>query len=206
MVVLTAGVLGAIFAGIATATESAALGTVGAILIAFIWGDLTIRKLIESLHASVISFATISFLLVGGVMLAQALAMSGIVKPIFDFVTDSGMANWMILILLYGVFFILGCFFSSTEMILISLPITYPVILAMGYDPIWWGIVMVILIEVALLTPPVGLNLFVLVGMGGGKVSLGEASVACVPYWVLLLIGLALFTVFPSIVMVLPNM
>jgi TRAP-type C4-dicarboxylate transport system permease large subunit len=103
-------------------------------------------------------------------------------------------------------YLILGCFFDGISLMLMTLPIVFPVMTAAGFDPVWLGVIITILIEVGMLTPPVGMNLFVITGITNNEVTLIEAARAALPYWLLLLFGIVVLTVFPQIALVLPNM
>ena len=99
----------------------------------------------------------------------------------------------------------LGCLLAAIEMLLITLPFTFPVIIGLGYDPVWFGIAVVMLIEIGMLTPPLGMNLFVILAISGGRLNLSELAIACIPFWLILMAGLAIITAFPQIVLFLPN-
>ena len=99
----------------------------------------------------------------------------------------------------------MGCFFGAIEMLLMTLPFTYPVIIGLGYDPVWFGIVIVMVIEIGQLTPPLGVNLYVIQGITEGQLNLEEIALASIPYWALLLSGLAIITMFPQICLWLPS-
>lgn len=103
-------------------------------------------------------------------------------------------------------YLILGCFFDGVSLMLLTIPLAYPVMTGMGFDPVWLGVVITILIEVGMLTPPVGMNLFVLAAITKHEVSLGQAAKAAVPYWLLLLFGVLILTVVPGIALWLPSM
>ncbi len=95
---------------------------------------------------------------------------------------------------------------AGVEMLLITLPFTFPVIVSLGYDPVWFGIAVVMLIEIGMLTPPLGMNLFVILAISQGRLNLSELAKACIPFWLILMLGLAIITMFPSIVLFLPNL
>jgi len=111
----------------------------------------------------------------------------------------------MVLTLIYLLYLVLGCFFGPVEMLLITLPFVFPLVTGLGADPVWFGVVLVIVIEIGLLTPPLGINLFVVMAASRNEVSLGEAALACLPYWLLMLGALLLITVFPQIALTLPQ-
>ena len=202
---LVFAVLGTIFLGLATPTEAAALGVATAILLALLYRELSLAKLWRALRATVVTFSTLVLILVGAVILGQAIALTGLPKKMILLVSESGLSSSMILTLVYAAYVVLGCFIGPLEMMLITLPLTFPLVTGLGYDPVWFGIVLVIVSEIGLLTPPLGVNLFVMIAVTGGKVTLGEAALACLPYWLLMLGMLALITLAPQIVLFLPR-
>src|SRR5690606_2941973 len=103
-------------------------------------------------------------------------------------------------------YLVLGCFFDGISLMLMTIPIVFPVMTTAGFDPVWLGVVITILIEIGMLTPPVGMNLFVLTGITNNEVTLVDAARAAIPYWLLLLFGVALLTIFPQLALFLPNM
>jgi len=110
-----------------------------------------------------------------------------------------------VITLIFAMYLVLGCFFGPIEMLLITLPFVFPVVIGLGFDPVWFGIALVIVIEIGLLTPPLGINLFVVMAVSRNEVTLGEAALACLPYWLLMLALLAVITVFPQIALFLPR-
>lgn len=205
-VVLVFAVLGTIFLGLATPTESAALGVLAAMVLALLYRELSPVKLWRALRATVVTFSTLVLILVGALVLGQAIALIGLPKKLILLVAESGLSPTMIIVMVYASYVILGCFVGPLEMMLITLPLTFPLVTGLGYDPVWFGIVLVIVSEIGLLTPPLGVNLFVMMAVTGGRVSLGEMATACLPYWLLMLVLLAIITVEPQIVLVLPGL
>jgi TRAP-type C4-dicarboxylate transport system permease large subunit len=104
-----------------------------------------------------------------------------------------------------AVYLLLGCIFDGLSMMIMTLPIVFPLMVGSGFDPIWLGVIITVMIEIGMLTPPVGMNLFVLVGVTKGEVPLGEAARAAMPYWVAMLFGVVILTVFPGIATWLPQ-
>jgi C4-dicarboxylate transporter DctM subunit len=204
--ILLFAILGTIFFGLATPTESAALGVVTAIILAALYGELTVARLWRALRATVSTFSSLMLVIVGSIILAQAVSLTGIPRGLLQLVRESGLPNEAVLALVYAMYLVLGCVLGGTEMLLITLPITFPLVTGMGYDPVWFGIVVVILVEIGQITPPVGINLFVMIALSRGKVTLGEAALACVPYWLLLLAAILVITFAPGIVLYLPSL
>jgi tripartite ATP-independent transporter DctM subunit len=205
-VILVFAILGTIVLGLATPTESAALGVATALILAALYRELDLKKVWRALHGTAVTFSTLMLIIVSSIVLFQATTITGAPEALAQVVVESGLPGWAVLILVYALYFALGCVLDGFGMLLITLPIVFPLIIALGYDPVWFGIVIVMVIEISLLTPPVGFNLFVMMAISRGKVTLGEAARACIPYWMLLLVALALITVLPDIVLFLPRL
>ena len=204
-VILVVAILGTIFLGWATPTEAAALGVVTAICLAFGYGEFTFGRLWAALRATVRTFSTLTLVILGAVILSQAVALTGLPRILIEVVGASGLSPPMIITLIFAMYLVLGCFFGPIEMLLITLPFVFPLVTGLGYDPVWFGIVLVIVIEIGLLTPPLGINLFVVMAVSRNEISLGDAALACLPYWLLMLAALTLITVFPQIALFLPE-
>ncbi len=204
-IILVFSILGTLMIGLATPTEAAALGVAAAMLIALMYGKLTVSAVWEALKDTALVMSTIGFIIVGATVLSQALALSGIPEEISRSVAESGLPPLLILLAVYLLYLVLGCLLAAIEMLLITLPFTFPVIIGLGYDPVWFGIAVVMLIEIGMLTPPLGMNLFVILAISGGRLNLSELAIACIPFWLILMAGLAIITAFPQIVLFLPN-
>lgn len=206
LLVLIVAVLGSLFAGLATPTEAAGVGVAAAAILGFTIGDLTLRGVGQSLVNTVRTFAVIAMVFVGALVLAQAISLLGLPQQMLAVVSEWGLSKWLLLLVVVVVYLILGCFFDGLSMMIMTLPLVFPLLTGVGFDPVWLGVVVTIMIEVGMLTPPVGMNLFVLVGITGGEVKLGEAAVAALPYWIALLLGVFLLCLFPGIALFLPNL
>lgn len=204
-VILVFAILGTIFLGLATPTEAAALGVVTATALAAFYGEFSLAHLWAALRATVRTFSTLAIVITGALILSQAVALTGMPKVLIGMVADANLSPAMVLTLIYAMYLVLGCFFGPIEMLLITLPFVFPLVTGLGFDPVWFGIVLVIVIEIGLLTPPLGINLFVAMAVSRNEVSLGEAALACLPYWLLMIAALALITIFPQIALVLPQ-
>jgi tripartite ATP-independent transporter DctM subunit len=204
MIALILAVLGSLFAGIATPTEAAGVGVAVAIVLGFALGELTITKLGGALMTTARTFAVIGIVFMGAVVLAQAISILGLPKQMLEAVRLLGLSPYLMLALVVVIYLVLGCFFDGLSMMIMTLPIVFPLLTGLGFDPIWLGVIITVMIEIGMLTPPVGMNLFVLVGITDNEVGLGEAARASTPYWVALLIGVVLLTMFPAIATWLP--
>ena len=198
-------VLGTIYMGIATPTESAAMGVGVAIILGFVWGDLTPKLLFEAFKRSTIMFGAIALILVGTTILAQAVSLLGLPRQAVAMIADLGLGPYGVLFMVVIIYLVLGCFFDGISLLLMTLPITFPMVTSMGFDPVWFGVIVTLLMEVGMITPPVGLNLFVLSSITRGEVSVPAAAKAAFPYWVVLLAAVGLLTLVPQIALWLPD-
>jgi C4-dicarboxylate transporter DctM subunit len=198
-------VLGSLFAGIATPTEAAAVGVAAAIIMGVTKGTLTPPQMLAALISTSKTFGVVAMVFIGAVILAQGIQLIGLPQEILKHVSAFGISKYMMLIVIVIIYLILGCFFDGLSMMIMTLPIVFPLMTSLGFDPVWLGVVITIMIEIGMLTPPVGMNLFVLTGITRGEVTLGEAARATAPFWIMMLVGTAILTVFPSIATWLPT-
>ncbi|MCV6576672.1 MAG: TRAP transporter large permease [Cohaesibacter sp.] len=206
LLTLIISVIGSIVAGLATPTEAAGVGVVLAVLICSIWGDLTFQKLIDALYHSVLLFSVVGFLVLGATILAQSVSILGIPQQILATVADSGLNAYGVLLIIVLIYLVLGCFFDGLSLMIMTLPVTFPLLIGLGFDPIWIGVIITIVIEIGQVTPPVGLNLSVLTALTQNEVSLGRVAIATVPYWLIHLFAILLLTIFPALALYLPNL
>ncbi len=204
--VLILAVLGSLFAGLATPTESAAVGVAAATVLGFTLGDLNLRKLGQTFLSSARTFAVIAFVFLGAVILAQSISLLQLPQKMLEGVSALGLSPLAMLGLIVLIYLLLGMIFDGLSMMVMTLPVVFPLMTGLGYDPVWLGVVVTILIEIGMLTPPVGMNLFVLVGISKHEVSLGEASVGALPFWLVLLLGIVLLTLVPGLATWLPSL
>lgn len=202
---LVFAVLGTIYLGLATPTEAAGLGVAAATVLGFAWGELNLRKLWLAFVDSAQVFVAIGIVMLGALVLAQAISIIGLPYEVLSWIESMALTPLQVLIAVSIFYLILGCFFDGISLMLMTLPLVFPVMTGVGFDPIWLGVVITILIEIGMLTPPVGMNLYVLSGITANKVTLLQAARASLPYWLLLLAGIAILTMFPQIVLFLPS-
>jgi C4-dicarboxylate transporter DctM subunit len=203
--ILIFAVLGTIYLGLATPTEAAGLGVAAAIVIGFAWGDLSLRGLVSAFVSGTITFCSIGLVVLGALVLAQSISILGLPLEIVQWIASLDVSPFAVLALVVLFYLALGCFFDGISLLLMTLPVVFPVMTTLGFDAVWLGVVITILIEIGMLTPPVGINLFVLTAITQGEVSLGEAAKATVPYWLALLAGVVIFSIFPQLVLFLPK-
>jgi len=206
LLALIVGVIGTIVAGIATPTESAGVGVVLAVFICSIWGNLTFSKLIEAVYQSVLLFSSIGFLVLGATILAQSVSILGLPQQILETVAQSGYGKYSVLMIVVLIYLILGCFFDGLSLMIMTLPVVFPLLTGLGFDPIWIGVIITIVIEIGQITPPVGLNLSVLTALTKNEVSLGRVAYATIPYWLIHLCAIVILTMFPILALYLPNL
>lgn len=203
---LVFAVLGTMYLGLATATEAAALGVVAAVVVGFTWGELTLGKLWRAFLTATAVFGSIGLVVIGALVLAQSLSILGVPQQVMSGIAGMGLSKYAVLLLVVILYLVLGCFFDGISLMLMTLPLVFPVMIGVGFDPVWTGVLITIMIEIGMLTPPVGMNLFVLVAITAGEVSLAQAARAALPYWVVMLVGVAILTLAPAIALVLPNL
>lgn len=197
-------VVGSIYAGIATPTEAAALGVVGALILAAIKGRLTLTMLREALEGTMKATAMIMLIVIGAAFLNFIMSASGLTNAITSTISGLGVSPFWMLVILVVFYLILGCFMETLSMMITTIPIVTPIMIAMGFDPIWLGIVIIILVECALITPPVGLNLFVVQSLRKSG-SMNDVMKGALPFVIMLLLMIAVLAVIPELALWLPT-
>jgi len=203
LVLLAALIFGGIYAGIMTPTEAAGIGATGALVVAALYRGLTMDVLRRSLLDTLRTNAMILLIIIGAQIMSFALVTAGIPRAIVASIQAVDASPQIVLLLVCMMYLVLGCLVDALSLMLLTLPVVFPVMMAAGYDPLWFGIVLVILLEVGLITPPVGMNLFVIQGLA--KTSLGNVGWGSLPYVLLMLLGVLLLTLFPQIALWLPG-
>ena len=203
--VLLMVVVGAIFFGIATATESAAVGIVGALAITAWRRRLTLAMLIEVCEATVRTTAMVVAILVGAFFLNIVIQTIGLTQQLSRLITAYQLTPVQVLTAVIVLYLVLGTFMEELSMMISTIPITTPLILQAGYDPVWYGILIVLLIQTAMVTPPFGINLFVIQGIRG-RGRLSDVEWGAAPFVIALLLMIGLICVFPEIAMWLPRL
>ncbi len=200
---LIACVLGSMYGGFATPSEAAAVGVLGAVIVTAISGSLTMTAMREVAIGAVVTCSMIALIILGASILGNAAAFLGIPKAVADWVAALGLSPFMLILALIVFYLILGCFLDGFSMIVMTLPIVLPIIKTAGYDPIWFGVFLVLVVEMAQITPPVGFNLFVIQGLTDD--SLGYIAKVTFPYLIILIGFTMLLTALPEIVLWLPR-
>ena len=200
---LITAVIGSLYLGIASPTEVAALGVVGALILSMFQGSLTKKTFIESLLGATKTSAMILLLLAGSAVLTLALGFVGLPRILAEWISGMQLSPWMLIFSLAIFYMILGCFMDGISSIVLTMAVIEPLIRDAGFDMIWFGVFVVMLGEMALITPPVGFNLFLLQGMTGKD--LGFIARSTAPMFIMMILGLCLITVFPEIALWLPK-
>ena len=197
-------VFGALFAGWITATECAAWGVLGAILIALHSRTLNWRSFRDSVQSTLRTSCMIAILIAAAGFMSTFMAIAGIPKAVAVAISAMQLSPFVLIALLTVVYILLGIFLDGVSMILLTLPVVLPMVTGAGFDPLWFGIFLIIVIEMAELSPPVGFNLFVLQNMTGKDVfTIGWMSL---PFFLMMVVTAAMITFWPGIVMVLPDL
>jgi C4-dicarboxylate transporter DctM subunit len=202
LVFLVSLVIGSMYSGLASVTEAAAIGVGGALLIALVQRTLTWANLKSALLSTVRTCAMIGLIMAGALFLSKTMAMLGIPAATAAWVGSLGLSPYLLIVMLLIVYLILGMFIDGLSAMVMTLPVALPLVVAAGFDPVWFGVFIVVTIELSNITPPVGFNLFVIQHMTGERQ--GRVAWAAMPFCVLLLGLVALLTVWPQIVLWLP--
>lgn len=202
---LAAVVIGGIYLGFTTPSGAGALGAMGALLIALFRRKLTWASLSENLRSTAAITAALFIVIIGGMIFTRFFLVAGTVTEATGLMQSLDIHPLAFMALLILVFAVLGMFMDPLAMQVMTLPFIYPIVTAMGFDGIWFGVIMVKLVELAVLSPPVGMNLFAVIGASEGRVRLPEIYRGILPFIVIELIVLALLIAFPQIVLWLPS-
>ena len=204
VLILILMVLGSIYGGIATPTEAAALGVFGAAIFAYINRRMNKKIMFECLIGAVKTNAMIMLIVVGAGFLSRVMGFLGIPAAITTAITELNLSPYTLMLLLGGFYILLGCLLDGFSIVVMTLPIALPMVTAAGFDPIWFGIYLILMVEVSQITPPVGFNLFVIQGLTGEPI-LNIAKYAF-PFFLLMLFTTAILTIFPEIALILPRL
>jgi len=205
-VILILLVLGTIWGGIATPTEGAALGASGGLVLLRMYKRLNWPTFRRILLATVQVNCMVMFILIGATLFTTVLAYVGFTAKLSASVTSLPISKWYIFAFMMLTIFFMGCVMDPGSILFITIPIFLPIIQKLGFDPLWFGIVMLLNLEIATITPPVGLNLYVLKGIAPPEVTLNDIIRGCAPYWAIDAIALLIIILFPALATWLPNL
>ena len=197
-------VIGGIYGGIFTATEAAGVGAFFGFLFAVTKGGMRLPQVLEVLRETARTTAALFAVLIGAMLFAQFVNFSGVHSVLLSWVEGLDVAPLTIITLIVAIYLVLGCLLESLSMILLTVPLFFPIVVALGYDPVWFGIVVVIAVEIGLITPPVGVNVFVLKSVAR-DVPTGTIFKGVFPFWIADLVRVAIVVLLPGLVMFLPN-
>jgi C4-dicarboxylate transporter DctM subunit len=203
VILLIAAVLGSIYTGVATATEAAAVGVVGALVISAFQGSLTWQTFKDSLLGGTRLYCMIALILAGAAFLTLSMGYIGLPRHLAEWIASLGLSQFELLLALMGFYLLLGCFLDGISMVVLTMGVIMPTVVGAGIDPVWFGIFIVIVVEAAQITPPVGFNLFVLQGMTGRDIA--WIARVTLPFFCLMLLAAGLIYLFPGLVTALPQ-
>ena len=193
------GVLGSIYGGIATVTESAAIGAVGALIVAAARRELTYQGIREALWATTLTTGSILWLIIGAVSLVGIYNLMGGTRFLSGLLTGLDVPPIVVILIMMGIIFVMGTFLEWIAIVFITVPVFTPVVASLGYDPVWFGILFAMNIQIYMLSPPFGPACFYLKSVAPKDVTLQEIFLAVLPFIVLQMIGLGLVVIFPEI-------
>jgi len=197
-------VVGSIYAGIATPTEAAALGVMAALGLAAWNKALTTAMLKRAIEGTMRTTAMIMLIILAAIFLNFILGALGVTQALAEFVTSLGLTPMQTMIMIVAFYIVLGCFMETLSMLLTTAPLITPIVVALGFDPVWFGILLMVLLETALITPPIGINLYVVQGIRKSG-SMNDVMIGILPFVVAMFAMIALLLVWPQMALWLPN-
>jgi C4-dicarboxylate transporter DctM subunit len=199
-------IVGSIYAGIATPTEAASVGVVFALILAAWTRTLTFKMLRESFEGTMRTTAMIMLIILAAVFLNFILGFIGITQALLGFIEDIGLTPLQTMIIIVCIYLVLGMFMETLSMLLTTVPIIFPIIVKLGYDPVWFGILITVLMEAALITPPIGVNLYVVQGIRKDGGRFGDVAIGAAPFVLMMIALIALLIAYPEIALYLPTL
>lgn len=197
MLALVLIVLGGIYTGITPPTAAGAVGAVGALAISLARRRIGPRAIWDFFKQTAELTSVLFIIIIGGILFSRFLVVSGFITDLTDLVTESGFTAPMFILTIVVMYLIMGMFIDPLSMLVMTVPFIYPVIISFGMDPIWFGVVSVKLIEIAVITPPVGINLFAVVSAADGRVNTADLFFGVLPFVAMECIVLLLLLLFP---------
>ncbi len=196
--------IGGIYGGVFSPVEAAAVGAGFVIAIGFFTAKLTVATLWDATKDSIVTTATVMLILIAAHLINPFLALSHIPQFVGSAISGLNMSVLSVLALILAIYLVLGCFLEGFAMMVLTLPIFFPIITQLGVDPIWFGVLVVLTLEMGLISPPVGINVFIVKSVAR-NVPLGQIFVGVIPFWIAMLVTLIILVLFPQIVLVLPD-
>ncbi len=203
VILLIGGVIGSIYSGIASPTDAAAVGVFLSLILSWLSGDLTRANFVDGLMSATRTSCMIAFILAGASFLTMAMGFTGIPAGLARWIASFHLSPYALLSALTVFFIIMGCFLDGISVVVLTTAVIQPMIEAAGIDPIWFGVFIVLVVEMAQITPLVGFNLFVIQGLSNRDILFIAKS--AIPFFLILVLAVALISVFPGLVTYLPN-
>ena len=204
VVILFLLVLVGMFTGVFAASEAGAIGAFGALVIVAVRRRITFASFIASVKGATVSTCFVLTITTGAMIFSNFLAVGGFARMFQGWITGLSVSPTIIMLCIFIIYMILGMFMDGLSMLLLTLPIIYPVIVSLGYPVVWFGIISTLLVEMALISPPVGMNVYVVTGIT--KVPMGQVFAGSMPFFGMMFLGILIMWVFPQIVMFLPGL
>ncbi len=203
--VLILGVMGSIYGGFATPTEAAAVGVIFALLLAALFRKLSLGMLLMAFEGTMRTTAMIMLIILAAVFLNFILGFIGVTQALIGYIDELGWTPLQTMLALVVFYLILGMFMETLSMMLTTVPVVFPIVVAMGYDPVWFGILVIVLMETALITPPIGVNLYVVQGIREKAGPFGDVAWGALPFVLMMIAMVLLLIAFPGIALWLPQ-
>jgi C4-dicarboxylate transporter DctM subunit len=204
VVVLMVGILGGIYMGVITATEAGGIGVLIILLIAVVFYRFRFRNLVRAMTETATLTGMVGLMIIAATLFSYLVGNSRMAQALVDWISSSGLSPWMVIIVMNFILLILGFIMDGLAIMLVTVPLFIPLIVALGFNPVWFGVLMVVNIEIALITPPVALNLFLMSGIF--RMPVAEVIKGVLPFLIVLLIFLIILIVFPDLSLWLPSM
>jgi len=197
--------MGGIYLGFINPTEAGAIGATALFIIVIIKKKLTKQNMFAALLEMARISIMVLFLVAGATLFSYFLALSTIPTAVSTWIAGLGVSKYIILVIIVAIYFLLGCFLDSVSMMVLTLPVIFPVIVAIGFDPIWFGVLLVLMMEAGLITPPVGLNIYTIAGIAP-DVPMGTIFRGAMPFLLSVIATAIILTIFPQIATYLPSL
>jgi C4-dicarboxylate transporter DctM subunit len=202
-------VMGGLFIGLFTPTEAAAVGALGVLAVSFIRRQLTWDGFVESLYETLRTSCMVMMLIAGATIFGKFLAVTRIPFDMATWVGGFDLPPYMVLAVVVLIYFFGGCFMDALAFVMLTVPIFFPLVVGLGYDPIWFGLIIVMVTEMGVITPPVGINVYVVYGVAKnviGEVPLESIFKGIIPFLLAVILGIIILMIFPQIILFLPNL
>lgn len=198
-------VVGGIYSGFVAPSVAGAIGAFSVLIVGLIMRRVGRNDLVQNIGSTATITAALFFIIMGGTAFSRLLLVTGFVDDALALVTGSGLEPWMVILALIGMYLVLGMLMDGVSMMVMTVPIVHPLAVGLGYDPIWFAIIMIKLIELSCMTPPVGINIFAVISAARGQVRTREVYVGVLPFVLMEIVVLVILLSLPELVLMLPN-